>query len=149
MNRPAWQKLQQVIRAGQIKSVVIWHDLLGRTASALCTLFEELQSSNVRLISLKDSIDLGTASGRMLANVLASMAAYETKLKSERVKAGQDAARASGKKWGGSQKGRRIKVTDEQAKIVKELKARGEKIAAIARAVSLSRLTVYRILEAK
>ena len=46
------------------------------------------------MISLKDSIDLGTPSGRLIANVLASVAAYETELRGERVKAGQDAARA-------------------------------------------------------
>ena len=36
------------------------------------------------------SIDLGTASGRLIANVLASVAAYETEIRGERVKAGQE-----------------------------------------------------------
>ena len=79
---------------------------------------------------MKDSIDLGTASGRLIANVLASVAAYETEIRGERVKAAQSAAKASGKKWGGSQKGCLLKVPGEQA-----------------RTVSLSRLTIYRVLE--
>ena len=93
-----------------------------------------------------DSIDLGTPSGRLIANVLASVAAYETEIRGERVRAGQQAAMAQGKKWGGSQKGRRVKVTDEQVRVIEEMKTRGEKISAISRATSLSRLTVYRVL---
>ena len=36
------------------------------------------------------------------------------RVRSERILAGQEAARAAGKRWGGSQKGRRLKVTPEQ-----------------------------------
>jgi DNA invertase Pin-like site-specific DNA recombinase len=116
-------------------------------ASGLCKLFDDLQEKNVRLVSLMDSIDLGTPSGRLIANVLASVAAYETEVRGERVRAGQKAALAKGKKWGGSQKGRRIKVTEEQVRAIVDMKGRGEKIARIARTVSLSRLTIYRILD--
>ena len=49
MDRPGWQKLQAVINAGQVKKVVVWRlDRLGRTASGLCTLFEDLQEKKVR-----------------------------------------------------------------------------------------------------
>ncbi|MBN2594850.1 MAG: recombinase family protein [Sedimentisphaerales bacterium] len=115
MDRPGWQKLQAAINTGRVKKLVVWRlDRLGRTASGLCKLFEDLQAKDVRLVSLKDSIDLGTASGRLIANVLASVAAYETEIRGERVKAGQAAAQAAGKTWGGSPKGRLLKVTDEQ-----------------------------------
>ena len=40
-----------------------------------------------------------------------------------------------------------MKVTDEQVRAIIEMKARGEKISRIARTVSLSRLTIYRVLE--
>ena len=147
MDRPAWQKIQTFIDRGHICQLVVWRlDRLGRTASGLCKLFEDLQAKNVRLISLMDSIDLGTASGRLIANVLASVAAYETEIRGERVLAGQAAARAVGKKWGGSKKGRRIKVTDEQLEAILIMNSRGDKITKIARTVCLSRPTVYRIL---
>lgn len=148
MDRPGWQKLQTAIDTGQVSKLVVWRlDRLGRTAAGLCKLFEDLQAKKVRLVSLKDAIDLGTASGRLMANMLASVAAFETELRGERVRAGQQAAKAAGKKWGGSQKGRRIKVTEDQVRAIVEMKGRGEKIASIARTVSLSRLTVYRILD--
>ena len=148
MERPGWMKLQKAIDAGQVKKLVVWRlDRLGRTASGLCKLFEDLQYKKVRLVSLKDSVDLGTASGRLIANVLASVSAYEPEIRGERVKAGQEAARSAGKHWGGSQKGRLLKVTDEQVKAIVSMKSQGEKVAKIARTVNLSRLTIYRVLE--
>jgi DNA invertase Pin-like site-specific DNA recombinase len=81
-----------------------------------------------------------------MANVLASVAQYETEVRAERTLAGQAVARAQGKRWGGSKKGRRIWVTDEQVRTVRRLKREGEKVAAIARAVGLSRPTVYRLV---
>ena len=98
-------------------------------------------------MSLRDSVDQGNPSGRLIANVLASVAAYETEIRGERVKAGQDAARATGKCWGGSGKGRLLKVTDEQVEAIISMKAKGGKITQIARTVNLSRQTIYRVLE--
>ena len=91
-------------------------------------------------------MDLSTPSGRLIANVLASMAVYENEVRSERIVAGQAAARAAGKRWGGSKKGRRIKVHAEQVAAIRRLQREGAKVAAIARAVGLSRPTVYGVL---
>ncbi len=93
-------------------------------------------------------MDLSTAAGRLMANVLASVAAYENEVRSERIRAGQAVARANGKRWGGSQKGRHITVTAEQLQTVQRLKGEGEKVAAIVRATGRSRPTVYRVLAA-
>ena len=147
MNRPGWEKLQKAIDDGQVHKLVTWRlDRLGRTAAGLCKLFEELQEKKVRLVSLRDNIDLGTASGRLIANVLASVAAYETELRGERVRAGQEAAKASGKSWGGSRKGRLCAISKEQAATILRLHQEGEKISRIARATKVSRSSVYRIL---
>jgi DNA invertase Pin-like site-specific DNA recombinase len=40
-----------------------------------------------------------------MANVLASVAQYETEVRAERVLAGQAVARANGKRWGGLEEG--------------------------------------------
>ena len=74
-----------------------------------------------------------------MANVLASVAAYETEVRAERILAGQAAARAAGKVWGGSPKGRRLKVTAEQESAVHQMNGSGEGVSAIARATGLSR----------
>lgn len=128
--------------------MAVWRlDRLGRTAKGLTALFDELTELNVRLVSLRDGLDLSTAAGRLMANVLASVAAYETEVRAERILAGQAAARAKGKTWGGSEKGRRIKVNDEQIRLIHRMKAEGDKVAAIARATGLSRPTIYDVLK--
>lgn len=102
----------------------------------------------MNLVSLKDGIDLNTAAGRLVANVLASVAQYEAEVRAERVLAGQSVARADGKRWGGSKKGRRISVTDDQVRMIKRMAGEGGKVARIARATGLSRPTIYRFLPA-
>ena len=82
------------------------------------------------------------------SHVLASVAQCETELRGERVRAGQTAARANGKRWDGSKKGRRVKVSDLQVRTIRELKAAGEPVTAIARTVGLSRTTIYSVLGA-
>ncbi len=114
----------------------------------LTSLFEHLQRRGVGFESLRDKIDLSTPAGRLMANVLASVAAYENEVRSERIVAGQAVARARGKRWGGSQKGRRLKVTDEQMATVRRMHAEGETKVAMARATGLSRPTVYALLGA-
>ena len=150
MDRPGMQKLLADVAAGKVSAIVVWRlDRLGRTAKGLTALFEDLRERNVNLISLRDGVDLSTPAGRLMANVLASVAAYETEVRAERVLAGQAAARAAGKRWGGSKPGRRLKVTDDQVEVIHRMKADGKKIAAIARATGLSRPTIYAILGGK
>lgn len=148
MNRPGMTKMMADVHEGKVGTIVVWRlDRLGRTAKGLTALFEELRERGINLVSLKDGLDLSTPAGRLMANVLASVAAYETEVRAERVLAGQAAARAAGKKWGGSKKGRLLKVTREQLVMVQRMKREGAKVSVIARATGLSRPTVYRLLE--
>lgn len=148
MNRPQWNKLQTAIDDNKVSRLVVWRlDRLGRTASGLTKLFEELQTRKIHFESIKDKIDLGTTAGRLIANVLASVAAYETEVRAERVKAGQSVARSKGKRWGGSEKGKLYKITIEQACQIVKMKQAGERIAHISRTVNVDRPGVYRILK--
>lgn len=149
MDRKGWNRLMEDVQAGKVSRVVCWRlDRLGRTARGLTALFEELLQRKVNLVSLKDGVDLNTAAGRLMANVLASVAQFETEVRAERVLAGQAAARAKGKRWGGSEKGRRLKVTDEQVQTIRRMNSEGAAVAAIARATGLTRPTVYAYLAA-
>jgi len=147
MDRPGWKRLEAAIDSGKVVKVVVWRlDRLGRTASGLTALFDKLVSLGVGLVSIKDGLDITTPAGRLIANVLASVAAYENEVRSERIAAGQAVARAAGKTWGGSAKGRRIKVTAEQIEIILRLQGEGTSISAIARTVNLTRPTIYSVL---
>jgi DNA invertase Pin-like site-specific DNA recombinase len=148
MDRPAWNKLQAALEAGEVSAVVCWRlDRLGRTARGLTALFAELSERGVNLVSLREGIDLSTPAGRMLANVIASIAQYETELRCERIIAGQAAARAAGKSIGGRKTGTRVRLTPEKERTIRRMKRDGESIAAISRAVELSRPTIYGVLQ--
>jgi DNA invertase Pin-like site-specific DNA recombinase len=153
MDRPGFSRLMDDCRAGKIKTVVVWRlDRLGRTAKGLTALFEDLRAMKVNLISLKDGLDLATPAGRMMANVLASVAQYETEVRAERIHAGLEVAKANGVKLGRKplaegERAKRIKVTPEQEAIVSRLKSEGKGVSAIAKTTGLSRPTVYGIIQ--
>jgi DNA invertase Pin-like site-specific DNA recombinase len=60
----------------------------------LTALFDELVALKVNFVSLKDGIDLSTPAGRLIANVRASVASYETEVRAERIAAGKAAKTA-------------------------------------------------------
>ena len=148
MDRPGMDKLLAELRAGKVERIVVWRlDRLGRTTRGLCQLFDELGERKVDLVSLKDGFSLASPAGRLHARILASVAEYETEVRAERVAAGQAVARKKGKKWGGSKKGWRWKVTDDQLAAIHEMRAAAKPVAQIARVTGLSRPTIYRVLE--
>jgi DNA invertase Pin-like site-specific DNA recombinase len=147
MDRPGMEILLADLRAGKIERIVVWRlDRLGRTTRGLCQLFDDLGERKVDLVSLKDGFSLASPAGRLHARILASVAEYETEVRAERVAAGQAVARRKGKKWGGSKKGWRWKVSDDQLVAIHEMRAAGKKITQIARVTGLSRPTIYRAL---
>lgn len=151
MERPAWLKLEKAIREGLVGTVLVWRlDRLGRTAKGLTALFDDLSTRKVNLVSLKDGLDLATPAGRLMANVLASVAQYETEVRAERVQAGLEVAKARGVKLGrkpvGEGNGKRLKVTDEQLALIQAETAKGTGVTALARMTGLSRPTIYALI---
>lgn len=147
MDRPGWNKLQAAIERGEVSTVVCWRlDRLGRTAKGLTALFADLQERGVNLVSLREGIDLSTPAGRMLANMLASVAQFETECRAERVIAGQAAARAEGKQWGGRKEGTQTKAVQSKAASIRSLAKAKTPISTIAKNLGVSRPTVYAVL---
>lgn len=141
-------KLMDALNAGKLDRIVVWRlDRLGRTAKGLCALFDDLRERKVDLVSLRDGFSLNSPAGRLHARILASVAEYETEVRAERVRAGQAAARARGKRWGGSKPGRYAKVKPEQVEAILRMHTAGEGISHIARVTGLSRPSIYRVLK--
>jgi DNA invertase Pin-like site-specific DNA recombinase len=148
MDRPGMQRLMDDLHKGEIETIVCWRlDRLGRTAAGLTKFFDDLRQHKCNLISLKDNLDLSTPAGRLNANIIASVAAYETEVRAERVKAGQEAARAKGKRWGGSKRGvRKGKVASVRKHIFTLHENRVPKTQ-IAKSLNISIPTVYDVLK--
>lgn len=147
MDRPGWKALEKQIHLGKVDTVCVWRmDRLGRTVSGLSKLFDLLGERKVNLVSLRDCLDLKTPAGRLLANVLASVAAYESEVKGERVRAGQSVAKKNGKTWGGKRHAKPWKVTPEVEKGILTMISDGVPVSRVANSFQLSRDTVYKVI---
>jgi len=147
MDRPGMRKLLDALGLGKLERIVVWRlDRLGRAAKGLCELFDELRERKVDLVSIKDGFSLNTPAGRLHARILASVAEYENEVRSERIRAGQAAARAKGITWGGRPEGVYLKVRPDQERMILRLVDAGGQIAKVARITGLSRPTIYRVL---
>lgn len=147
MERPGLERLLADVRSGKVSKVCVWRlDRLGCTAKGLLTLLDELQVLGVGFVSLREGFDLATPAGRLMAGVLASVAAYETEVRKERQLAGIAKAKADGKSWGGRKAGTRVRLTEEKEAVIHHLHDQGKTVASIARMVGLTRRTIYKAL---
>ena len=86
-SRPALQQLLAECRSGSVSAVVVWKlDRLSRSLRDTLTIIEDiLQPRGITLVSVTESIDTSTPSGRMMLNLLASFAQLEREQDSDRV----------------------------------------------------------------
>ena len=85
--RPALQQLLSELPAGHVSAVVVWKlDRLSRSLRDTLTMIEDIfQPAGASLVSVTESIDTSTPSGRMMLNLLASFAQLEREQDSDRV----------------------------------------------------------------
>lgn len=99
--RPQKERVLRLLRTGEAQGVAFWSlDRWGRTASELILELEEFSKSGIMLMSLKEGIDLSSAAGRLMANMLAIMANFERDRIRERTMLGIARVRAQGKHIG-------------------------------------------------
>jgi site-specific DNA recombinase len=84
--RPDFETMLRSMAAGEFDALVVWHvDRLYRTLKDLSRLIEIAQGRDLQIRTVNaGDLDLGTASGRMLATILGSVAAHESEHKGER-----------------------------------------------------------------
>jgi len=92
--------LKAVVRR-EIDQVCVWSiDRLGRSLRDLINVLDELRQKGCDLYVHKQAIDTNTPSGKMLFQMLAVFAEFEREIIRERIIAGQQRARAQGKRIG-------------------------------------------------
>src|SRR5690606_6979193 len=88
-------------RRGEVQTVVVAAlDRLGRNMPHLVAVAEELKALGVELVSLRESIDTRTPTGRALFGMLAVCAQLERDWIAERIAVGVAAAKRAGKRAG-------------------------------------------------
>ncbi|MEV8150156.1 recombinase family protein [Arthrobacter sp. NPDC080073] len=141
IERPGMKKLLEYAEADD--TVVVWRvDRLGRSLIDVLNTVNLLRERGVHLRSISDGIDPATSTGRMMLNMLATLAEYERELIVERVNAGIAAARDSGTRFG--RPPINPEVIAEKLAIVADARKRGRTAADAATLVGWSRATLYR-----
>jgi DNA invertase Pin-like site-specific DNA recombinase len=139
--RPGLAALLAYAREGDT-IVVVGIDRLGRNAAEVMLAIRDLGERGIVLRSLREGIDTSNAAGRMVAGVLASLAELELELGKER----RTAARAA-RKSRGMPIGRPKVLNADQVALAQRMRASGEPVPTIAKALGVSRATAYRILD--
>jgi DNA invertase Pin-like site-specific DNA recombinase len=100
-SRPELNRLMADAHKRRFDVVLVWKlDRFGRSLRHLVNALAEFESLGIAFVSLSDNLDLSTASGRLMFQIIGAMAEFERALIQERVKAGIRNARAKGRRIG-------------------------------------------------
>jgi hypothetical protein len=87
MERPALQRLLEVVGAGRIDVVVVYKvDRLTRSLADFAKLVELFDAHKVSFVSVTQSFNTTTSMGRLSLNVLLSFAQFEREIAGERIR---------------------------------------------------------------
>ncbi len=140
------KKVMELAQAREIDAVLVTElTRWGRSTQDLMDTLGQLASWDVSLIAQTGlQFDLATPQGKLIANLMASLAEFEHDLLRERVQSGIAAAKARGQQFG-----RRpgYRPSDKLAPRVLELSKSGHSQRKIAAELGLSKTTVNEILK--
>jgi site-specific DNA recombinase len=84
-NRPGLQRVLEMVRRGEVELVIVAKlDRLTRSVKDLGELLELFQRRNVSLVSVAEALDTGSAAGRLVMNIMASVSQWERETIAER-----------------------------------------------------------------
>ena len=132
----------RTVREGDVL-VVTKLDRLARSMQDLLSIAKRLQKKGVDLRVIDQSIDTGTAEGRLMFNIIGSFAEFENDIRRSRQMDGIRKARDKGVAFG-----RKPALTEEQQRqIVRLNRDEGFSLAQLATRYAVSSMTVYRVIQ--
>ena len=139
--RAALKTCLEYVREGDTL-VVTRLDRLARSTLHLCQIAAALERKGVSLKVLDQNIDTGSATGRLLFNMLGAIAQFETELRAERQMDGIQKAKERGIRFG-----RNKSLTDDQTAELRQKREQGTLIKTLMKEYGLSKASIYRYLE--
>jgi DNA invertase Pin-like site-specific DNA recombinase len=118
-------------------------DRLCRSTIDLLQVAQRLEAKGVSLRVLDQNIDTATPAGKLMFTMLGAIAEFENDLRRERQADGIALARSRGLHLG-----RRAKLSSAQVSELRSLRQTGVKIRELMERFSLSKASVYRLLDA-
>jgi len=143
-NREGLTACMDYLRSGD--TLVIFRlDRLGRSVKEMLALRPQWETRHIKLVSLQDNLDTSTAVGRFTMQILASLAEYNRSLILEGCRAGIEAAKKRGVRFG-RQEGVKMKKPKKEAAI--RLYKAGSSIPQIMEITGIrSKQTIYNYLK--
>lgn len=101
LNRPGMARLLSVVEAGAVDAIIIAKlDRLTRSVKDLAELLERFTRRGVSLVSVAESLDTGTAAGRLGLNIMTAVSQWEREAIGERTRDAMHHKRANGERVG-------------------------------------------------
>ena len=101
LNRPGMARLMSLVDAGAVDTVIIAKlDRLTRSVKDLAELLERFTRRGVSLVSVAESLDTGTAAGRLVLNIMTAVSQWEREAIGERTRDAMHHKRANGERVG-------------------------------------------------
>jgi DNA invertase Pin-like site-specific DNA recombinase len=139
--RPQLEAALDFIRAGDVLAVTKL-DRLARSVRNLCDIVERIEAKGASLRILAMNLDTATPTGRLMLNVIGSVAQFEREMMLERQREGIAKAKGEGK-----YKGRAPTARAKSAEIIR-LAGEGVTRESIAAQLGVGIASVYRVLAA-
>jgi site-specific DNA recombinase len=109
LNRPGMARLLQLVDTRQVEGVIIAKlDRLTRSVKDLCILLERFERRDVALISVAESLDTGSAGGRLVLNIMTAVSQWEREAIGERTRDAMRHKRNAGQRVGNIAYGYRL-----------------------------------------
>jgi DNA invertase Pin-like site-specific DNA recombinase len=139
--RPGLKKVMALVRERKVDAIIVTKlDRFARSLKHLVSALDEFAILSVLFISVGDQIDLSTAAGRLMMQIIGAFAEFERGLVRERTLAGLAFARSQGRKLGRP-------TTRPDAEIIR-LRSAGASYSAIQRELGCSRPSIRRAITA-
>jgi DNA invertase Pin-like site-specific DNA recombinase len=140
-DRPVLAELLAELEPGD--TLIVWRlDRLGRSMDHLLSVVKGLGDRGINFESIHDRVDTSSATGKFMFHVLGALSEFERDLARERINAGLAAAKARGQRLGPP-----TVINPSKRRLIDSLLKDNVPKAEIARAVGISRATLYRHLD--
>lgn len=138
-SRPELDRLMADAHKRKFDVVCVWKfDRFARSVSHLLRALEEFKALGIEFVSYSESIDTSTPMGKMVFTVLGAVAELERSLITERVRAGQAAAKKRGVRFG------RPAVAVDSKKVI-ALRNQGKSFSEIAEKLRIAKGTAFKL----
>ena len=134
MSRPGWDELMARVQPNDT-IVVVWLDRFSRNFDEGLKIQADLTKRNIGIVAIKEGIDTAddSAAAKLFRRMMMANGAYQADSTSERIKAGQDRAKAEGRP-----PGRPPALTPDQVSECRRMFAENPSVSRVARIMKIS-----------